>query len=624
MPPIRYRVLTPPSSPTMIYDGDCTFCRYWVSRWRSTTRGRIIYTPLQELGGDRFPEVPRQACERSVHLIMPDGNVYSGAGAVFQALACGAERRWPLWCYEKIPGVAPVTEWFYHVVAKNRPAFSFFTRLLWGDSAPAPSYFISCDLFLRLLGLIYFIAFVSLWTQILGLVGSNGILPVTPYLEAARDSFGPERYWAIPTLCWIDSSDGFLQLLCGGGAFLSLLLIVNVAPTPILFLSWFFYLSLTTVCREFLSFQWDILLLETGFLAIFLSPLHLFSKSRHRSPPSPLILWLFAWLLFRLMFSSGVVKWASHDPTWRNLTALQYHYETQPLPTWIGWYVHQLPASFQRLSAIGMFIVELGVPFLIFAQRRIRQCACAAIVALQGLIALTGNYCFFNLLAVALCLFLLEDAFWPKRWREKIVSTQESSFKERRWPKWIIVPVAVMILMMTTVQVTGLFRRRIPWPRPMIILYRLLMPFRSVNSYGLFAVMTTSRPEIVVEGSNDGVSWLPYEFKYKPGDPKKRPAFIAPHQPRLDWQMWFAALGRVEENPWFLNFGVRLLQGSPDVLRLLSKNPFPDKPPRYLRATLYDYRFTDLATRRAGGEWWHRREIGPYCPVLSLQKQKRD
>jgi len=318
------------------------------------------------------------------------------------------------------------------------------------------------------------------------------------------------------------------------------------------------------------------------------------------------------------MFGSGVVKLASGDPTWRNLTALTHHYETQPLPTWIGWYVHQLPTWFQKFSCAAMFVGELAVPFLIFAPRRLRLIGCGILVAFQFLIEVTGNYCFFNLITLALCVLLLDDAVWPGRLREKVRSSGD---RVRHWPRWAVGPVAVVFLLVTTTQLVGLFRLRVPWPEPIVLVREALEPFRSINRYGLFAVMTTSRPEIIVEGSNDGKTWLAYEFKYKPGDLKRRPGFVAPHQPRLDWQMWFAALGNCQENPWFINFSVRLLQGSPEILSLLAKNPFPDAPPRYIRAVMYDYRFTDLKTRRTTGTWWRRERKDLYCPIFSLKEE---
>jgi hypothetical protein len=320
------------------------------------------------------------------------------------------------------------------------------------------------------------------------------------------------------------------------------------------------------------------------------------------------------------MFESGCVKLLSHDRSWHSLTALNVHYETQPLPTWIGWGIHQLPAWLHQASTIVMFAIELLVPFLIFAPRRLRQIGCIAMVTLQVLILLTGNYCFFNLLTIALCLLLLDDAAVIKLMPRKTFNLQVSSFNLRKWPIWVTVPLACIVVAISLTQLTGMFRLG-RWSRLRIVnrVYEWVAPLRLVNTYGLFAVMTTNRLEIVIEGSNDGKSWLPYEFKHKPGDLKRRPGFVAPHQPRLDWQMWFAALGDYQHNPWLVNFSFRLLQGSPQVIGLLERNPFPQAPPRYIRAVVYDYRFTDFATRWKTGAWWKRDPKRLYLPVISLE-----
>jgi hypothetical protein len=492
--------------------------------------------------------------------------------------------------------------------------------------------------------------------QIIGLVGRNGILPADSAVAAMRlgadaQRLGLERYHLVPTLCWLQATDGFLIAQCAAGTTLAVLVIIGIAPAPCLFLLWLIYLSLATVCREFLSFQWDNLLLEVGFLAIFLAPLQLWPRVSRAAPASRLVLWLLRWLLFKLMFQSGCLKLLSGDPAWRSLTAPRFHYETQPLPTWIGWYAHQLPVWAQQASAATMFGIELFVPFLIFAPRRPRQVAFFALVAFQVLIFLTGNYCFFNLLTIALCLPLLDDAalkaLLPRTLRDSLcpedpqkMGTQWNASLPRssdlqagpltphplprkpwRWPVQITVPLAVIAVATSLMQFSAMFRLPVPWPRPILAVYAWLTPFRTFNSYGLFAVMTTSRPEIIVEGSNDGVTWRAYEFKYKPGDVKRRPRFVAPHQPRLDWQMWFAALGDYRHNPWLLDFCQRLLEGSRPVLALLERNPFPQRPPRYIRAVVYDYRFTDFATRRNTGAWWRREGKGLYLPALSLPAQ---
>ena len=487
-----------------------------------------------------------------------------------------------------------------------------------GGEAPARYTHVAVSrLFQRLLALTYLLAFASLAVQMKGLVGSGGILPVGVVLDWVRSHYGAERYWLLPTLCWLSSSDAFLLGLCWGGALLSVLLLFEIAPILVLLLLWAFYLSLVTAGQVFLGYQWDALLLEVGLLATLLAPAELWPRPSSRSAVPGYALGLMRWLLFRLMFSSGFVKLRSGDEAWRGLTALRFHYETQPLPTWVAWYAHQLPGWFQTLSALVMFAVELLVPLMIFAPRRLRLAACGAMAALQVLIAVTGNYGFFNLLTLALCVLLLDDQALPRRWRGSVAVVGMDRAR-RAWPRRLGAFMAAILFVLSGIVFSGTLGLAIPWPVPVLKLLDLADPFRSINGYGLFAVMTTSRPEIVVEGSTDGVTWRPYDFKWKPVDPHHPPAFVAPHQPRLDWQMWFAALGTCDRNPWFRQFLGRLLQGSPPVLDLLADNPFPEKPPRAVRAVLYDYRFSDRATRRQDGAWWQRRPLGLYCPILSL------
>jgi hypothetical protein len=316
------------------------------------------------------------------------------------------------------------------------------------------------------------------------------------------------------------------------------------------------------------------------------------------------------------MFASAVVKLTSGDPSWRHATALQYHYETQPLPTWTAWFMHQLPAWCQRLSALFMFAIEGLSPFLIFAPRRLRIAAAVGIVSLQLLILATGNYAFFNLLALALCVALLDDAVWPAGWRRRF---ERARSRPKTLPGWIVVPTTLALFGLSLYPMARAFHSSADYLGPIRDLYRVTAPLRIVNPYGLFQVMTTRRPEIEIEGSDDGVTWKAYRFRWKPGPLDRRPEFVAPHQPRLDWQMWFAALADFQQEPWFLSFCQRLLEGSPPVLALLDENPFPRAPPRFVRATLYEYHFTDSTTRRATGAWWRRERLGPYGPALALQ-----
>ena len=624
--PEEIRVQAPPSKPLLIFDGDCQFCRRWIARWKNSTGDAVDYIPFQD--GEvarRFPEIPRIDLEEAVHLLMPDGTVFRGAEAVFRSLAQGGHHRWLSRIYEKSTVFAEITETLYEEVATHRTFLSHLDRIYAGTGTAPPSYIGVRFLFLRGLALIYLIAFVSLAVQIQGLAGSQGIVPAQLLINQAKTEFakqhiGLERFHLLPTLAWWSASDRALNWQCGLGVACSLALLFGIAPAPMLFLLWALYLSLCSIGAPFLDFQWDNLLLETGFLAIFFAPLQMFERPSRQAPPPALILWLLRWLMFRLMFESGCVKLLSGDLSWWNLTALRVHYETQPLPTWIGWYAHQLPARAQAVSQFLLLAVELVVPAFIFCGRRFRLIAAALLAVLQVVILLTGNYTFFNWLTLLLCVPLLDDNVL------KILRRTETADREpalaairaraARWPWPITFCLTVAIVMVTLVQLLGVMRDYEKWPRSTLALYEWLEPFRSFNNYGLFAVMTQTRPEIIVEGSDDGATWLDYDFKYKPGDLKRRPAFVAPYQPRLDWQMWFAALGSPRNNPWFIRFELRLLQNSHPVLALLQRNPFPNAPPKFVRAMLYEYDFTTRAERRATGAWWKRKFLGPVHPTV--------
>jgi hypothetical protein len=363
-----------------------------------------------------------------------------------------------------------------------------------------------------------------------------------------------------------------------------------------------------------MNFQWDYLLLEAGFLSIFLAPLRLLPSLRTETRITPQAHFLLYWLLFRLMLMSGVVKLTSGDESWWNLTALRYHYETQPLPTPLAWLANQGPPWFQAGSTMLMFATEIGAPFVLVAPRRLRLLGVAALITVQVLIALTGNYCFFNLLTISLCLLFIDDHVWPRYRTPRTVEPGGI-----RWPGWLMIPLTAFVLLCSVPLFWDAFFPGAGWPQPLEEAYAYIEPFRSLNGYGLFRVMTKTRPEIIVEGSQDGVTWEPYEFKYKAGDVRRAPPIVAPHQPRLDWQMWFAALDDVNREPWFVNFLARLLQGSRPVLQLLKENPFGDSPPRYVRARLFQYHFTDFREKKETGAWWRRGDEEVYCPALSLQ-----
>ena len=453
--------------------------------------------------------------------------------------------------------------------------------------------------FLRGLALVYLIAFASLLPQVDGLIGANGILPARDFLRTVRSDFGGSAYALWPTLAWLNSSDAFLHAMIWAGIVLSLLLLVRLVPLPAVIGLYLLYLSIVSIGQVFYTFQWDALLLEVGFAAVLLAPIGF--RPSYRTPPTGAAVWVFRFLLFRLIFESGLVKLLSGDPTWRNLTALSYHYETQPLPTPLAWYVDQLPQLIHKASVVGVFAVELVVPFLFFATRRLRLIAASLVIALQLMIALTGNYTFFNLLTILLCVFLLD-----------VKRTERTPWNARF--------VAVVLIALGGLQLLGMVGILPNLPEPLSSMNFRAETFHLVNRYGLFAVMTTSRMEIFIEGSDDGLDWQTYEFNYKPGDLYRRLPWVAPHQPRLDWQMWFAALSNYRSNPWFQQLVLRLLEGRPEVTSLLARNPFPDKPPRFVRAVAYDYHFTDGAARRKSGAIWTRTAGPDYFPVVSLKR----
>jgi hypothetical protein len=410
---------------------------------------------------------------------------------------------------------------------------------------------------------------------------------------------------------------------------LSVLLIFGIAPVVSLIALFVFYLSLTIAGQTFLSFQWDILLLEAGFLSIFLAPWQLWPKRGREPPVSRAALFLLKFLLFKLMVMSGVVKLTSGDDCWWNLTALDYHYWSQPLPTNFAWRADQHAEWFKHFSVAFCLVVEIIVPIFFWAPRRLRLIACGLVVFLQIAIAVTGNYCFFNLLTIALCLLLIDDAVWRRQrralqsdggTRAVVSSAIGDGWRNGRLSMYAAVIVIIMTLPLNAWLIFTTFKPEAKWPRSLAFFYEHIEPFRIANGYGLFRVMTKDRREIVIEGSADGIDWEPYEFKWKPGDVTRAPGWCAPHQPRLDWQMWFAALGSYQQNPWFIRTAICLLEGKSDVARLFARNPFPERPPRYVRAIVYRYRFTTTSEHRQTGAWWKRQELGEYLPAVSLEQ----
>ncbi|XP_075713713.1 lipase maturation factor 2 [Rhinoderma darwinii] len=567
---------------------------------------------------------------------------------------------------------------------------------------------------------IYLCAFLSLYTQIPGLYGREGILPAWKVLRFTGKSLW-EQLKDSPTLLWLgprvglDTEQG-MELICLLGAVLSLgALLFNCLRDSLVFLLlWILYLSIYQVGQVFLYFQWDSLLLETGFLAILVAPMRaLRSKMNVWSAHDGITFFLTRWLLFRLMFASGVVKLTSRCPTWWGLTALTYHYETQCIPTPASWYAHQLPVWFQKLSVVATYVIEIGVPWLFFLpSRRLRIFSFYAQVLLQVLIILTGNYNFFNLLTMVLCFSLLDDqhlrsspkgrkaqqkgrrfsiqsfvvlfdllvfgllSFWAVKYFglqinwEKYHVESKTAFTYHDFLQWLrtltfpSIWLAAASLgweilkgMYRSASVRGLFWKLwatiqwvifsfatvgmfavslVPytyidfesngqlWPS-VHRMFKAVDEYQLVNSYGLFRRMTGvgGRPEVVVEGSYDKETWTEIEFMYKPGNVSAPPPIITPHQPRLDWQMWFAALGQHTQSPWFTSFVYRLLQGNKDVVRLVQNDeslyPFISHPPHYIRAQLYKYWYTEVdQTGQKSSAWWRRRHVEEFYPVVFL------
>ncbi|XP_064512889.1 lipase maturation factor 2 [Pseudopipra pipra] len=577
-------------------------------------------------------------------------------------------------------------------------------------------------LFLAGLAAVYVAAFGSLYVQIPGLYGREGILPARRVLrlsgkglwEQLRDS--PTLLWLSPRL-GLDTEQG-MELLCLVGILASLgaLLCESMRDCLVFALLRVLYLSLYQVGQVFLYFQWDSLLLETGFLAVLVAPLRLLrGGSPSWRPHDPVTFWGVRWLLFRLMFASGVVKLSSRCPTWWGLTALTYHYETQCIPTPGAWLAHQLPVWFQKLSVVATYVIEVAVPVLFFTPlRRLRLFAFYCQVLLQVLIILTGNYNFFNALTIVLAFSLLDEehvgrwlgrpkkrqgSAWPPslgsvlatllelntyglllywtvqyfgleiNWDKKLLDSKVA-FTYHEFTTWLrtvtlpLVGVAFLSLsweillamyrcacvrgcfwklwatlqwaIMATATVSLFAVSLVPftyiehesngklWPG-VHRLFGAVERFQVVNSYGLFRRMTGvgGRPEVVLEGSYDGHSWTEIEFMYKPGNVSAAPAVVAPHQPRLDWQLWFAALGHHHGSPWFSALVLRLLQGQRDVIRLVqvdeSRYPFSARPPTFLRAQLYKYWFTGPSEGSPGpAPWWRRQHVQEFFPTVSL------
>jgi len=501
------------------------------------------------------------------------------------------------------------------------------------------------SLFVRGMGIIYLIAITSWWSQLGLLVGEDGLAPASRLIEwvtQRSDGTGQNPFWSLPGLFWLTSTSDFaLHLLAFAGCLLSLLVIAGRLVGPALAGLWVIYLSFVNSGGVFMSFQWDILLLEAGFLAVFLCRWE--GKTAWLNPP-PLTLvnriaLVWSWFLIaKLMFFSGWVKLAwdsgTHPEWWSEATAMTYHYMTQPLPTWTAWWTHQLPAWFHKASLVPMYLIEILLPFAVIFGRRGRVAASAGFTGLMLLVLLTGNYTYFNWLTIALCLPLVHDRCWPE-WLRRRLDFEPLGLSGRAGLRPLLIRLSIAgpaLLLLGLLNLQVILRDLHRAPSPVLsanlvpawlnALATKASPFHLASGYGLFRTMTTERPEIIIEGSSDGLQWFAYDFAWKVDEIGDRPQFVAPHQPRVAWQFWFAALeGRFDYRSanavWIESLVLKLLAGDRSVEALIKATPFPDTPPRLIRARLMRYEFTTPEERRETGDWWRRVVIGDYLPAVS-------
>src|SRR6201981_1552470 len=471
-------------------------------------------------------------------------------------------------------------------------------------------------IFLRALGLIYYSAFFSLNRQIRGLIGPHGILPAGEYLQALAERFGHAAYWYAPTLLWLSSGAHMLSGICWAGMIASVLLVLNLWPRGMLAICFVCFLSFVSAAQDFSSYQSDGMLLEAGFISLFFVPPGFRPGLGNPYPASRASLFLLLWEWFRIYFESGAVKLLSGDPQWRNFTAMDEYYQNGPLPTWIGWDVRHLPHWVHAATVYATLALELGLVWMLFLPRRWRIVCFFIVTPWQIAVILTANYTFLNYLVLALGFLLLDDGFFvavlPRAWARPIERTDHEKESENSQVKMLPAPLRNILKMptlastslllswiayATTAQMVWMFAN-VPLPTS---LFTALEPFRIANRYGLFAVMTRGRYEIEFQGSDDGQKWETYPFKYKPQELSQKPGLYAPYQPRFDWNLWFASLGTWRENLLVVSTEERLLEGSHDVLTLFAGNPFPNAPPKQVRAILWQYWFTSLAEKRATG-----------------------
>ena len=490
----------------------------------------------------------------------------------------------------------------------------------WLKSKEKPEYWLTRFVLLRLLGFVYFFAFLSLATQVIPLIGENGLLPAENFLEAVGSRFDSKinAFVEWPTLFWFSISDNLLVILAWIGVILSLIVVMGFANVPFLLILWFLYLSFVHIGQLWYSYGWEIQLLETGFLAIFLCPL-IDPRPFPKTPPSVPVIWLFRWLAFRIYLGAGLIK-IRGDSCWRDLTCLYYHYETQPIPNPLSPYFHFMPKWFHQLGVLWNHFIELIVPFFVFYPRVARYIAGILMISFQVILILSGNLSFLNWITIVPCIACFDDNFFRRILPKWITRKAEHAAKNKVESKiqfataWALV-VIVMLLSIPVIE--NLFSRQ-------QAMNRSFNRWELVNTYGAFGSVGNVRGELIIEGTDEEAitpqtKWKAYEFKAKPGDPYRELPISAPYQPRVDWQIWFAAFQTPEQNPWLLHFTWKLLDNDKNSLSLLANNPFPDKPPKYIRIEYYEYKFAPIGNKE--GLVWERTYIGTWLPPLSKNTQ---
>src|SRR6476646_5650003 len=487
---------------------------------------------------------------------------------------------------------------------------NFFDTLF----ARGNSYWLTRFVILRLLGFVYAIGFLVAAQQLVPLIGQHGLTPANHFLASIQAELGSRSVgmMRVPTLFWFGISDNGLSIFAWIGLGLSLVVLAGYANATILAILWMMYMSIVHIGQIWYGYGWETQLLETGFLAIFLCPL-LDGRPFPKCRPPLLVIWLFRWLGFRIMIGAGLIKLRG-DPCWRDLTCLYYHYETQPIPSPLSRYLHFAPHWFHKFGTAWNHFIELIVPWFSFGPRHVRHVAGILLVSFQIVLIISGNLSFLNYVTMIPFLACFDDTFLRRILPRPIVKRAERAAEESepsRINNTIAIVLSLLVAYLSIAPVANLISER-------QMMNTSFDRLSLVNTYGAFGAVGKERDEIIFEGTDDTIitgdtQWKEYEFKAKPGDPNRRPPFVAPYQPRIDWQIWFAAMSSPSEYPWTLHFVWKLQHNDRGTLSLIANNPFPDAPPHYIRARLYRYRFAPLGDK----SWWKREPLGEWLPALS-------